>query len=132
MGLFSRKPRAPQPQMQVPDELAQEAALQYGSQNFAGALETYGSAIDKIHTMCVVAARQSRIRTPGEQDQRILDGFNNALGAALAMNRDLDVRSTVEQALNYLAQIADEAGAEAGRYVEAAKKIEMTYRLGKG
>lgn len=130
MALFSRKKSTPEPQLQVPDELATEADRQYGNANFLGALETYGRAIDKIHTMCVVADRSSRIRTPGPDDQEILDGFNNSLGAALATDKQASVSSIVEKATVYLQQIAGEAGRESTRYHTAIESIELTYRLG--
>jgi hypothetical protein len=136
MALFSRKKAAnsggvPNPgALQVPDELAEKAALLYGNGDFPAALETYGAAIDKLHTMCVAAAPGSRIRTPGPQDQPILDGFNNSLGATLSMNAQASVAQQMEQSTAYLRQIAAEAGAESTRYLEAVANIESTYRLG--
>jgi hypothetical protein len=129
MGLFSRK--APRPEQQIPDELASQAVSQYGSGDFLAALETYGQAIDKIHTMCVVANPSSRIRTPGAQDQMILDGFNNSLGAALETNAHANLSAVVERTVAYLSQIAGEAGPESPRYLSAIESIETTYRLGR-
>ncbi len=124
MGLFSRRsshrtrpPVTVEPTRQIPDELAEQAQLAYGGQDFYGGLQTYALAIDKIHTMCVVAAPpSSRIRRPGPQDQPILDGFINALGATLASTPEKDVRSLVERSMNYLAEIAAEAGTYAEMY----------------
>jgi hypothetical protein len=130
MGLFSRKAKTPN--LQIPDALAQQADLQYGHQDFAGALETYAEAIDKIHTMCVATSAPSRIRTLGPRDQDILDGLNSSLGATLAMEPHRDVASLVQQTLGYLREIASEAGNESGRYLRAIDSIEATYRLGKG
>src|SRR5262245_22803756 len=48
------------------------------------ALEPYGEAIYKIHTMDVVAPPGTRSRQPGPQDQPILDGFDGALAAVVA------------------------------------------------
>ena len=79
MGLFTRAPR--ESPRQIPDELAEKAAVRYGNQDFVGAFQTYAEAIDKIHTMCVVADRSSRVRAPGPDDQPVLDGFSNALSA---------------------------------------------------
>jgi hypothetical protein len=130
MGFFSRKTKAPN--LQLPDALAQQADLQYGHQDFAGAMETYAEGIDKIHTMCVVASASSRIRTLGPGDQGILDGFNSSLGATLAMEPRREVASLVQRTLGYLREIANEAGNEVGRYLQAIDAIETTYRLGKG
>lgn len=127
MGLFSKKGPKPQ-QLQIPDELALKAADQGAAGNDLAALETYGEAIDKIHTMCVVAQPGSRIRQPGPQDQPILDGFNSALAAAVASNPDAaGVSSTVERTAAYLQQIASEAGPESSRYHSAISAIQATY-----
>lgn len=127
MGFLSKKaPKAP-PQ-QIPDELASRAADQAASGEHQGALESYGEAVDKIHTMCVVAQPGSRIRQPGAQDQGILDGFNAALAAVLSANPEAaGVSSTVERTVAYLQQIADEAGPESGRYFAAIEAIQTTY-----
>ena len=130
MGLFSKKaakvPRAAS--LQIPDELALRAADQAGSGDHYGALESYGKAVDKIHTMCVVAQPGSRIRQPGAQDQGILDGFNVSLAAVLSANPEsaAGASSTVEQTLAYLQQIGGEAGAESGRYFAAIEAIHTT------
>lgn len=134
MGIFSRK-RSAAPAtggastLQVPDELAQEAALAYGNGNFVVALDTYGTAIDKLHTMCVMADRGSRIRTPGPADQPILDGFNNSLGVVLSDAPKENYASLVQRSASYLREIAAEAGGESGRYLEAANAIESTYSV---
>lgn len=125
MGLFSKKGSSASGSLQYPDELAQDAALAYGTANFSTALDTYALAIDKIHTMCVVASPSSRLRTPGPQDQPILDGFVSSLGAGLAMDATMDT-SIVAKTLEYLRQIADEAGPEAGRYQAAITAAART------
>ncbi|TFV91149.1 hypothetical protein [Blastococcus sp. CT_GayMR16] len=132
MGWFREKTagRGRTAPLQMPDQLAQEAADQYGNRDFAGALQTYGRAIDKIHTMCVMASPGSRIRSPGPQDQPILDGFNSSLGAALALNPRLDVATEVERATAYLRQVAMESPGEAPRYFDAIERFESTYRAG--
>lgn len=136
MGLFSRKTEssgsASAGSLQIPDQLAQRAAREYGTSNFMGALELYGEAIDKIHTMCVVASPSGRIRSLGAQDQPILDGFNNSLGAALAMDSTADVDRIVEQTLGYLREIAADAGPGDDRYALLMSNIDVTYRLGRG
>lgn len=132
MGIFSRKSAKSGgggQELQYPDELAQEAAMAYGSGNFASALETYGTAIDKLHTMCVVAAPGSRIRTPGANDQPILDGFNNSLGVVLTDSPKDSHAELVSRTISYLNQIAAEAGPESGRYIDAARTIESTFQL---
>ena len=128
VGLFSR--RNPPEELQIPDQLAQQAGYKFGTQDFAGAFNTYAEAIDKIHTMCVVTPRGMRQRTPGERDLVILDGLNNSLGAALAVNPQLDVRKLVERTIGYMDQIADEAGEADTLYHDAIRNIDITYRLG--
>jgi hypothetical protein len=128
MGLFSKKGPKAQP-LQIPDELALKAADQGAAGDHLAALESYGEAVDKIHTMCVVAQPGSRIRQPGPRDQVILDGFNSALAAVVASDPDpAGVSSTVERTVAYLHQIAGEAGPESGRYHAAIESIQATYR----
>jgi hypothetical protein len=127
MGLFSKKGPKAQP-LQIPDELALKAANQAAAGNHLAALESYGEAVDKIHTMCVVAQPGSRIRQPGPQDQVILDGFNSALTAVVTSAPDAaGVSSTVERTVAYLHQIAGEAGPESSRYHSAINAIQATY-----
>jgi hypothetical protein len=114
------------PQKQYPDELADKAALQYGGQDFDGAMETYATAIDKLHTMYVVAGQ--RLRKPGPQDQQILDGFRNSVGATHAMYPDRDLRPALESAFNYLGQIADSAGPESHRYASTIQDAQGELR----
>lgn len=130
MGLFSRKPG--KPPLQVPDELAQQAAAAYGTARFASAAESYATAIDKIHTMCVLAAPSSRIRAPGAQDQPILDGFVSSVGATLAMDPTAGIDSLVERTCAYLRDIADAAGTEANRYLVCASHAESELRRARG
>jgi hypothetical protein len=119
-----RKPKAsPQPSeaKQYPDELADAAAVEYGSGCYATAAEGFATAIDKLHTMEMVAANP--IRCPGDQDQYILDGLRNSVGAALAAGQVLD-RHIVESAMAYLRAIGANAGPEGGRYLQAVSDIE--------
>lgn len=125
MGFLSRKGQRTQ-QLQVPDELALKARAQADGGNHGAAFETYGEAIDKIHTMCVVAAPGSRLRHPGAQDQEILDGFNEALAAVLRADPGSSVANTVDRTLAYLHEIAREAGVESGRYTAAIQAIDAT------
>lgn len=129
MGIFSKKRGGSSggAALQYPDELAEQAGLAYGNADFATALEGYATAIDKIHTMCVVASPASRIRTPGSRDQYILDGFVNAVGAGLSMGLSLD-RGLIDKTLNYLGQIAAEAGPESGRYEKAIADVRFEMR----
>lgn len=128
MGIFSKKRSGSsgRGELQYPDELAQKAALAYGSADFGTAMEGYANAIDKIHTMCVVAS-PPRLRTPGLGDQYILDGFVNSVGASLSMEIPLDA-NLIERTLNYLGQIAGEAGSEAGRYQKAITDVQFELR----
>jgi hypothetical protein len=132
MALFSRRgKRAPSPDgQQIPDRLGEQAALSYGIADFAAAFEQYAEAVDKIHTMCVLANRSSRIRVPGEQDQPILDGLVNSLGAALTSGATFNPHESVERSVAYLLQIADAAGGEAARYRNAAQELESTLKRG--
>ena len=133
MGLFSRNRRASTSPQQIPDQLAAQALDKYGNQDFAGALETYRGAIDKIHTMCVVADRDSRIRQLDVSDEPILDGFVSSLGAALAVDPDRNIQSIVQSTVAYLAEISVEAeklGGPAAMYRDAIERIELAYRLG--
>lgn len=129
MGLFSKRSSSTSDAgLQFPDKLAQQADLEYGTQQFAAAFETYAEAVDKIHTMCVATPQDMRRRTPGPGDQAILSGIQNALGAALAMDSSLDPSSTVERTVAYLWQIADQAGAERQRYIDTANELEGILR----
>lgn len=128
MGFFSKKKDTTSEDLQVPDEVALRAAVEADAGNHAGALESYGAAIDKIHTMCVVAQRGSRVRQPGAQDQPILDGFVSSLAAVLSTEPPADPSATVQTAIAYLNEIADEAGPEAARYRSAMESIQSTYQ----
>lgn len=110
--------------MQPPDRLALEAQELYGNQRFAAAFQMYAAAVDKIHTMCVMAAPASRQRQPGSGDQAILDGLISAAGAALAMDPTLDLKSPSITTMMYLVQIAREAGDESERYLNASRELE--------
>ena len=137
MGIFGRRPHDQQQQqsssqreLQIPDRLAGEAAQFYGSAQFGRAFATYCEAIDKMHTMCVVAEPGSRIRTPGDQDRPIVDGAVNSLGAALAMDASLRLGADVDRAASYLRQIAAEVqrmNREASMYQDGALALESEW-----
>jgi hypothetical protein len=127
MALFSRRDTSAgrnASQLQPPDQLALKARELYGSQRFTAAFEAYASAVDKIHTMCVMAEPSSRRRQPGPGDQAILDGLVSAAGAALAMDPALDLKPTAIPTMMYLVQIAREASHESDRYLNASKELE--------
>lgn len=128
MGFFSKKKGPRSADLQVPDEFALRATAEADAGNHAGALESYGTAIDKIHTMCVVAQPGSRVRQPSAQDQPILDGFVSSLAAVLSTEPQADPSATVQTAIAYLNEIAGEAGPEAARYRSAMESIQSTYQ----
>lgn len=136
MPLFKKKPSSAgattQNRQQVPDELCEQAQLKYGHQDFVGAFTMYATAIDKLHTMCVVAPAPNRIRSFSEADQPILDGLVNSAGAALAMNSELNITTEAEKAAEYLRQISVEAervGADHRPYTNAMQELIRTARL---
>lgn len=138
MALFGRRRRVNAPEatnLQPPDEYARRGAVYYGNQDFANALDMYGEAIDKLHTMYVFPAPQDRRRQPSVADESILQGFISSLGAALAMDPSMQVGARVEKAINYLGQIARvaqrEDQASAGRYLAAIDDITLAAKLGK-
>jgi hypothetical protein len=107
MGLFSKRSNEPaqpaQPQLQIPDELAQKAALEYGSQQFSAAAGLYAAAVDKLHTMYAIG--NCKFREPSADDMPILQGLVNSVGAAVAMGSGPAVRQPAASALHYLADI---------------------------
>jgi hypothetical protein len=109
MGLFSKRNNTattkaePQGQLQIPDELAQRAALAYGSQQFTSAAEAYAQAVDKLHTMYAVGNCQ--FRQPSPDDLPILEGLVNSVGAAIAMGSAAAVRQSAESSLHYLGDL---------------------------
>jgi hypothetical protein len=112
--------------LQYPDELAIEAKQLYGNQKFGAAVEKYSDAIDKLHTMYVMAARSSRMRTPGPNDLYILDGFESALGAAQASGQVADSEGLREKTVYYLRDITDtieREGGDGGIYRGAINRI---------
>jgi hypothetical protein len=127
MGLFGNKKTSATPELQIPDELAQKAALAYVSQQFARAFETYVEAVDKLHTMYVIG--EQRFRQAGPRDHAILNGINNSLGAALAIDPTRPVDGSVHSAVAYLAQIAGVARSEQDRYNDAIEILERTLRV---
>jgi hypothetical protein len=136
LGLFSRRrvgergPVTPSKPLQVPDELARDAGGRLDAGDFTAALELYAQAIDKLHTMCVIAQRGSRLRDPSEADQPILDGFTTALTAVQGtLGRPRIDQRIIMNATGYLQQIAVEAqemGLSPERYVSAIHAIEAS------
>lgn len=124
MGLFgkSNKSRSQQP----PDRLAAEAREEYQSQAFEKALELFGEAIDKLHTMYVFASSGQRHRQPSSDDILIIEGFLMSLGAVLENNRNADVDAIVQRTTGYLTQIAQTVqneGGNAAPYMEGVQRI---------
>lgn len=83
MGRFNRGKagsRGSPSSLQIPDELAQRAHIQYGSSNFMSAVDLYSQAVDKLHTMYVVG--ECKHRQPSQSDAPIIEGLVSAVGAA--------------------------------------------------
>lgn len=124
MGLFrkSNKSRSQQP----PDRLATEAREKYQSQDFEKALDLFGEAIDKLHTMYVFASPGQRHRQPSSDDILIIEGFLMSLGAVLENNRNADIDAIVQRTTGYLTQIAQTVQGESGNaepYMEGVQRI---------
>jgi hypothetical protein len=137
MGLFDRRRNSSRASegMQLPERVAGEADLLYGTQRFAEAAEKYSEAIDRIDTMCYAAQPASRIRTPALRDQAIFDGLNSALGAAMAMDPSFKQRASqiVELATAQLYRVSREPGVDPSMqamYDQTIGKIQLTLRLG--
>ena len=71
------------------------------------AVENYGNAIDKLHTMYVMG--DCSYRQPSSSDYGILEGFVKAVKAVQERQGDAAVGAAVQQASSYLTQIADKA-----------------------
>jgi hypothetical protein len=114
--------------LQVPDELAQRAHIQYGSSNFLAAAELYSQAVDKLHTMYVVG--ECKYRRPSDSDIPIMEGLVSAVEAALSMNSDAPVRPLAEQSIGYLGQIIElpQARPAARAYEFAIRELTTTLR----
>jgi hypothetical protein len=113
--------------LQIPDQLAQAADRAYGNQDFIGAFRKSAEAVDKIHTMCVMAPAQSRIRQPSDRDDPILDRLTSALGGSLAVDPNAPVADLTRSTVGLLMQIANEAaqtGHDGTRYAETASELE--------
>lgn len=119
--------------MQVPDELAGRAEDLYGRQKFGAAFEVFAEAVDKLHSMEVVAAPGSRLRVPSNADRPILAGLVKSLGASLAMgDAPRDYRDIAAKSAYYLGEIAEEAarvGVDAGDYSSAVAEVSRTIRM---
>lgn len=133
MGLFNRSKagskRSPST-LQIPDELAQRAHIQYGSANFVAATELYSQAVDKLHTMYVVG--ECKYRQPSQSDTSIMEGLISAVEAALAMDSNAPVRPLAEQSIGYLGQITElpQARPVAGIYEFAIRELTANLRGG--
>ena len=126
VGFFKRAKSAPagsEAHLQVPDDLAQRARIQYGNADFYSAAGLYAEAIDKLHTMYVIG--QCRYRQPGPADSSIAEGLVSATGAALAMDPQAPIQALVQQSIGYLEQIVQipQAQAEAGTYSSAMAEL---------
>lgn len=116
-----------------PQDLAGPGRVRAGSCSascrgqYGRALERYADAVDKVHTMSVVANPSSRIRHAGAQDQAILDGLVASCRDALAHGHDVG-STLVERRINYLLQIADESAAESSRYRRCVEELERIER----
>lgn len=137
MGLFDGFKKSSQGSggMQMPERLAQEAELLYGTQKFAAAADKYAEAVDKIDTMCYAAQAASRIRKPGMQDQPIFAGLNSALGAAMSLDPAFKTEAVkiVQVAVAQLTRVAREPGVDQATrdmYDEAIEAIQLTLRMG--
>ena len=137
MGLFSGFKKSPRGAegIQLPERLAQEAEFLYGTQKFAESAEMYAEAVDKIDTMCFAAQPASRIRKPGMRDQRIFDGLNSALGAAMSINPSFKSQAAriVDVAVAQLFRVSREPGIDPATlemYDRAISEIQLTLRLG--
>lgn len=123
--ILNRKEKEP-PALQYPDQLAHEAKILYGNQKFRDALEKYGDAIDKLHTMYVIAERSRRQRNPGPDDLYILNGFESALGASKASAQIVDTETFAKQPAHYLQEIVhtiEREGGDARIYIDAVDRI---------
>jgi hypothetical protein len=133
MGLFNRSKagskRSPS-SLQIPDELAQRAHIQYGSSNFVAAVDLYSQAVDKLHTMYVVG--ECKYRQPSQSDASIMEGLVSAVGAALAVDSNAPVQSFAEQSVGYLTQIMElpQARPAAGLYGFAIRELTTNLRRG--
>ncbi len=119
MGLFSKRPKGaghaqPMSGKQIPEQRAEDAYELYMHQRFAEAAEQYASAIDAIDTMCYMTPIGSRRRAPSFNDKPILEGFNNAIGAAMAMDQSFvpAAQQLAEKVIIQLARVAQEHGVD--------------------
>lgn len=103
MGLFNRNKRTRAGTVQIPDELAQRAQIEYGNSSFPAAANLYADAVDKLHTMYVIG--QCQYRQPSQSDSSITQGLASAVGAALAMDPSVQMRSLIVRSIGYLSEI---------------------------
>ena len=130
MGLFNRskaEPAGTTTTLQVPDELASKARVEYGNARFAAAASLYSEAVDKLHTMYVVG--QCRYRQPSASDAPITEGLASAVGAALAMDSSVPVRSLIEKSTHYLGEILQmpQAASVSNTYQAALAELSRLY-----
>ncbi len=131
VGLFGRnkvKTEGSASALQVPDEIAIRAKIEYGNGRFAAAASLYGESVDKLHTMYVVGG--CRYRQPSPSDSPITEGLVSAVGAALAVDPSVPVRSLLERSADYLSQILQmpQAAAEVSIYESAIGELTRLHR----
>jgi hypothetical protein len=114
--------------LQVPDELASKARTEYGNARFAAAAALYSEAVDKLHTMYVIG--RCRYREPSSSDAPITEGLASSVGAALAMDSSVPVRSLIERSTNYLGEILEmpQAASVSSTYQSAIAELSRLYR----
>lgn len=108
VGLFNRAKSASASSgstLQIPDQFAERARGAYGNSDFVRAAELYGDAIDKLHTMYVMASPPCALRRPSQSDASITEGIVSAVGAALAMDSRAPVQNVAERSIGYLNEI---------------------------
>lgn len=109
VGLFNRNKSASKSStpssLQIPDQFAQRAREAYGNSDFVRAAELYSDAVDKLHTMYVMANPPCAVRKPSPSDALITQGIVSAVGAALAVDPTAPVREMAERSIAYLNEI---------------------------
>lgn len=131
MSIFRRRPSGPVASpfsfdAHDPERVAKEAKLAYGTQQFAEAMRTYERAIDLLHTLYLFD--NMRQRQPSPADAWIVDGYVNALGAALAMDAATPVEAsvrTVTHRLRTIATACDHVGAPSQLYRNALAQMAV-------
>lgn len=91
--------------LQIPDQFEQRAQEAYGNSDFVRAVELYSDAVDKLHTMYVMANPACAVRRPSQSDALITQGIVSAVAVALAMDSNASVRKMAERSIAYLNEI---------------------------